>query len=401
MARADAAGHPGGVTTPSPEVSPRRDAQANVDPSVAGALNTAARALVVGAALGTTDALTGMQDDVGAIGFERLPEPWDSWAERADLHDASNVILREYGRIDEIRSREASNWLGDGDQTLRPQRTDLWPRVARGDRAACVAWLRLLMTDHEPVAAASAATALADWDHEEDAPVPSAFERARQLTLTYTTDERSPMAQQIASAAVGDRFDTETETEVPAPPTEAGKRGTVSLLVHGTAAWKGAWWFPQGDFHDYVLAHIRPDLYSGGRPFSWSGKYKQSHREVAAKRLALWASGDSLNTVFAHSYGGVIALLATTHGLTINELVLLSVPAEKVDVDWDRIARAVSLRIHLDLVLLAARRKQAFNLPVSEHFLPRWFRGHADSHDIGIWHEHDVARALGLTTSSV
>ena len=157
-------------------------------------------------------------------------------------------------------------------------------------------------------------------------------------------------------------------------------------MVHGTAAWKGTWWSPGGDFHDYVKEELRSDMYSGGKSFSWTGKYNEEHRSIAAERLARWAEGEPLNTVFAHSYGGMIALEATSHGLVINELVLLSTPREKnVPIEWDNIGRAVSLRIHLDLVLLAARRRQSFDLPVAEHFLPQRFRKHSDSHNPEVW----------------
>ena len=78
-----------------------------------------------------------------------------------------------------------------------------------------------------------------------------------------------------------------------------------------------------------------------------------------------------LNTVFAHSYGGIIALYASTFGLKMNEVVLLSVPVENIPVEWRNIGRAVSLRIHMDLVLLAARRRQLFTENVEEHHLSR------------------------------
>lgn len=105
-----------------------------------------------------------------------------------------------------------------------------------------------------------------------------------------------------------------------------------------------------------------------------------------------------LNSVFAHSYGGVIALKATMYGLVIKDLVLLSVPAENVRVEWRSIERAVSLRIHMDLVLLAARRPQRFTENVEEHYLPHWFFNHGDSHDPALWRKEESARRLKLTT---
>ncbi len=66
-------------------------------------------------------------------------------------------------------------------------------------------------------------------------------------------------------------------------------------------------------------------------------------------------------------------------------LVLLSVPVENLPIEWRNIERAVSLRIHADLVLLAARRRQFFTENVEENYLPRWFRAHSDSHDPDVW----------------
>jgi pimeloyl-ACP methyl ester carboxylesterase len=100
--------------------------------------------------------------------------------------------------------------------------------------------------------------------------------------------------------------------------------------------------------------------------------------------------------VFAHSYGGIVTLSATTHGLEAREVILLSVPAERVPVEWRNVERAVSLRIHMDLVLLAARRRQRFTENVEEHVLPRWFREHGDSHDPGIWDRYGCKALLGL-----
>jgi alpha-beta hydrolase superfamily lysophospholipase len=106
--------------------------------------------------------------------------------------------------------------------------------------------------------------------------------------------------------------------------------------------------------------------------------------------------GHGLNVLFAHSYGGVIALNATTHGLRVKDLVLLSVPAEEVRVEWRNIERAVSLRIHMDIVLLAARRPQYFTENVEENYLPHWFWKHSDSHDPEIWEREKSPQLLGL-----
>jgi pimeloyl-ACP methyl ester carboxylesterase len=144
---------------------------------------------------------------------------------------------------------------------------------------------------------------------------------------------------------------------------------------------------------------VRQDLYADGAAFSWSGAYKTKHRELAAERFALWGADVArgrLRTVFAHSYGGLVALNATAYGLRVDEVVLLSTPVENVPIEWRNVGRAVSLRIHMDLVLLAARRRQKFTENVDEHYLPGWFWSHADSHDPEVWTAHGCATSLGL-----
>jgi pimeloyl-ACP methyl ester carboxylesterase len=178
---------------------------------------------------------------------------------------------------------------------------------------------------------------------------------------------------------------------------------TTSLLVSGTGAWANSWYFTGGDFHSYILKEVRQDLFCGYNAFQWSGAYRKRDRHIAAERLAGWVGdvvGHELNALFAHSYGGVIALNATTHGLRVNDLVLLSVPAEEVRVEWRNIAaRTVSLRIHMDLVLLAARRPQYFTENVEEHYLPHWFWTHSDSHDPEIWEREKCPQVLGLDSA--
>ena len=170
-------------------------------------------------------------------------------------------------------------------------------------------------------------------------------------------------------------------------------------MVHGTNGYRGEWWFPGGDFHTYIKEYVRPDLFSGGNCYSWSGKYNKRDRRIAAERLAFWVEatvGGPLDAVFAHSFGGIVALQATTYGLELSDLILLSVPVDDVPIEWRNIGRAISLRIHLDLVLLAARRRQCFTENVDEHYINHWFRAHGDSHDPSVWQADSWPTILGL-----
>jgi pimeloyl-ACP methyl ester carboxylesterase len=403
------------MSEPIDETGPRADAEAAADRSPSGIRTTAARALVLGSALSTPAALSGIDNDLVAIGVEGRPKPWGSWKHRAEIYEDSDSVLLRYGVLDEIRELEQQRWVAtaDDNEPLRSARVDLWREVAQdANQSMVLAWLRMLMTDHEPATAAAAASALSVWRRTKDIPVPAALEIAKELLPSYA-ESGNLEAQAIAGAALGlddvtrELFAGDRSREDLAygkvDPRSDPVDGSTSIIVHGTYGWAENWWFIGGEFHTYLLSEVRSDLYCGRNPFTWSGAYRKKHREIAAERLADWAQETvrgTLNSVFAHSYGGVIALNATRYGLSIKDLVLLSVPAEKnIRVEWRNIDRAVSLRIHMDLVLLAARRPQCFTENVEEYYLPHWFVNHSDSHDPALWRKEDSARTLNLTTT--
>ncbi len=388
------------MSGPPESLEPRADADAVVDDSPAATATTAARALVLGAALTKPSVLDGLDRDLIEIGLGQTPHSWAGWPRRMEILKASDVVLARYALLDEVTDREESGWVAGTATTARPERSarvDLWREVrARQSPPEAVAWLRMLMTDREPIAAAAAAAGLSHWQPSKDTPVPASLSSAR-TSLTRYANSASQQAREIAQAALGSSRGTRTLPGSDIPRGESGK--TVSVMVHGTNAYAGDWWFVGGDFHSYVKANVRPDVFSGRNTFSWSGKYKKKDRQVAAERFAGWARdtiGGPLNTVFAHSYGGVIALNATSYGLKMSDLVLLSVPVEEIPVEWRNVGRAVSLRIHLDLVLLAARRRQYFSQNVDEHHMERWFWHHGDSHDPRVWQQHGWAGVLSL-----
>lgn len=388
------------MAEPIAESAVRSDAEAASDPSPAAVATTTARALALGSALATPNALRGMNEDLAAIGLRRLPAAWGGWEQRKQILAESDDVLEHYHLLDEVRSREEARWVVTDDQAGVPQwsaRVDLWRAVAtNGHQEDAVAWLRLLMADREPTAASAAAAALAKWQRPKDIAIPAALNYARDA-LAHYADSRIAGASIIAVAALGIRDNEYFPTLSRRGPSPTGS--TTSLLVAGTGSWANSWYLAGGDFHSYILREVRDDLFSGYHAFQWSGAYKKRHRLEAARRLAGWVDdvvGDDLNALFAHSYGGIVALNATTHGLKVKDLVLLSVPAEEVRVEWRNIGRAVSLRIHLDLVLLAARQPQYFTENVEENFLPHWFWNHSDSHDPEIWQTEKCPKLLGL-----
>jgi hypothetical protein len=62
--------------------------------------------------------------------------------------------------------------------------------------------------------------------------------------------------------------------------------------------------------------------------------------------------------------------------------------------DFGRTTKVVSIRVHLDLVILADLGGQRFRHPhIHENVLPIWF-DHGASHNPEVWREHNVPAML-------
>jgi hypothetical protein len=180
----------------------------------------------------------------------------------------------------------------------------------------------------------------------------------------------------------------------------SAKPSRTSLLVHGTFARSASWWQPDGDFHQYVKANVRPDLYSANDRFEWSGAYSDGARAAGAAELREWVAGHQLANpdIFGHSHGANIMMLATQNGMSAGTLVLMSCPVHvpKYIADFSRVSRVVSIHVHLDLVILADRGGQRFNHPqIEEHVLSVWFN-HSATHDPDTWKKKKLKAVLGL-----
>lgn len=176
-----------------------------------------------------------------------------------------------------------------------------------------------------------------------------------------------------------------------------GRRAHTALLIHGTWARSATWWQPGGDFHSYLLGNVRPDLYNGADRFEWSGGWSDGARAIGASDLRAWITTHGLNglDLLTHSHGGSVAMLASQCGLDIGELVLLSCPVHPQYVpDFSRVGKTVSIRVHLDLVILADGGGQRFHdSRIQENVLPVWF-DHAATHDPAVWRQHNVPAKL-------
>jgi hypothetical protein len=172
----------------------------------------------------------------------------------------------------------------------------------------------------------------------------------------------------------------------------------TSLLVHGTFARTDTWWQPGGDFHSYLLADVLHDLYAGADRFDWSGGYSDAARLLAASDLQAWVGTHGVTDplIAGHSHGANVIFLATQLAVTMREAVLLSCPVRwpQYVPDFARVGKCVSIRVHMDLVILADGAGQRFDDPrIQENVLPLWFH-HSATHDPGIWRKYDVQSML-------
>jgi hypothetical protein len=188
----------------------------------------------------------------------------------------------------------------------------------------------------------------------------------------------------------------------PMPPVTPPGALVVSTMIHGTWGWKGDWWRPRGDFHEFILRNLRPNLYSRGAKFSWSGAYSTSQRERAAQDFREWAydvAPNGVQTLFAHSYGGEIAARAIFDGARVHELVLLSTPVTShIEAFSGSNLRLVDVRLRMDPVLALARARQ--RIPAHPNLttvlLDRWRLDHGATHREVVWRDEDIASRGGL-----
>ncbi|WP_434317388.1 hypothetical protein [Leifsonia sp. P73] len=153
----------------------------------------------------------------------------------------------------------------------------------------------------------------------------------------------------------------------PGPTAPVPLGASVSTTIHGTwglVADDDGWYVPGSPMHDFLRDRVRDDLYDS-RPdyFMWNGGYSDADRGQGAADLPVWTrrvspQNDRLDTVFAHSHGGNVALSAAAAGQGIRLLVLLHTPAiERPDAEWAairaKVGGVVVMRTRLDLVVLA------------------------------------------------
>ncbi|HME12821.1 MAG TPA: hypothetical protein VKF79_08175 [Candidatus Acidoferrum sp.] len=214
---------------------------------------------------------------------------------------------------------------------------------------------------------------------------------------THSDDE---LTREVAATALANVSPTHPALQMFREEAGAGAAaaGATTLMIHGTWAANERWWQSNGVFFDYILNNVRTDLYNHSDRFGWSGVYSDAARLQASQDLIAWMAShnEEQPDMITHSHGGSVAFLATQAGQTTGELVLLSCPVHlpKYLPDFTKIRKTVSIRVHLDLVLLADRSGQKFSLAqIQENVLPIWF-DHSKTHDPATWQRYNVESML-------
>jgi hypothetical protein len=172
------------------------------------------------------------------------------------------------------------------------------------------------------------------------------------------------------------------------------KPSRTSTIIHGTWASASSWWQPGGDFWTYLRNGVDPNLYGAQDRFGWTGGYSDAARADAGTELHDWVQQHDLDglDLFTHSHGGNVAMLANQAGTNVGRMVLLSCPVHwpKYTPQFNAQERVVSVRVHMDLVILADRGGQRFSDPrIQENVLPLWF-DHFATHDQANWAKYDI-----------
>jgi len=226
--------------------------------------------------------------------------------------------------------------------------------------------------------------------------VTSRPERALDILVSHLRSRTSIVRDVAATTLAGIAPDHPSLQRLLQVPRRRGPRrpSHTCTIVHGTFAANSPWWQRGGDFHTYLRNGPRGDIYSGSDRFGWSGGYSDGARALGASDLVTWVNVHGLQglDLFGHSHGANVMMLATHGGLQVGKLILLSCPVHpsKYYPNFAGVQRVVSIRVRLDLVILADRGGQRFNdSRIEENVLPIWF-DHSATHDPVTWAQYQL-----------
>ncbi|HWI31524.1 MAG TPA: alpha/beta hydrolase [Microbacterium sp.] len=345
-------------------LEPIRGVEAFVTDGASSEASQSAQLLAMTAYASGQDGATDIQDDADELGVPQLsprPDLLELYAEPGRLDDITGLEIRHYGESP----------------------ADLWDGINR-DRSVTtlLALLNTLQTSDSDLVAVSAAASVQNL-------VRGASESAVYRGLN-SSDE---LARGVAEAAFGSARPPGTN---PTSSARGTKEQTLSTTINGT--WglvdDDGWYQPGSGLHGLLRDRLSENLYSESDYYGWSGEYSDPARWVAAQDLLIWREArsepEAIDTVYAHSHGGTVALNAAALGQRIRFLVLLHAPAvPRSAEEWatirGNVRRVVAMRTRLDLVVLADRFKsnsrqkfdaaQLPHTPVVRHWREReaWF----------------------------
>ncbi|KRA25015.1 hypothetical protein ASD65_11710 [Microbacterium sp. Root61] len=335
-------------------------------------------------AFGGDDLARGVQDDADALGVPHVqgatPE-LEGWFDPDALDDLTDRALQHHwGR----------SWDGTYDAEGAAA---LWEELDTTHLpTTLLALLNYAQRSDEELEAVAAAGSLAIITGQEAAQSSESLRRG--------FDSRDPLTQGVAAALTGW---TTTGEAAPAQPSRPRIVGPTSTPIHGTwgLVTDTGWHKPGSSLHDHLRETVTGNLYDDDTYYFWSGEYSDQARADGARDLAIWRDVVSdtawLDTVYAHSHGGNVALNALAAGQQIKMLVLLHTPAiSRSAEEWATIRAnvggVIAMRTRMDLVVLGDSLKHFENrLKFNPRNLPHFpVVGHWKHGDAWLSHAHYI-----------
>lgn len=352
--------------------------------------------------LGTTEQVRGVQEDSRelAVPIVRRPGRFGAGLNAVDAF-AADVDVLSQAQLDEI-TYEAVSLLGDQWDIERPARaaieSNLWHEVKRSRSRAAA--LSLLNVDMRSTNESQAVAAAAGVFHATE----GTSVRARSIleNLIESLDED---VARIALGALQQRL-RDPDSDGPSAPGEHGDpMYRSSVCIHGTwARHSFAPWYASGsELHKHIRETCTPDLFNGREHFRWTGGYSEEERREAAEDFVPWKASQyiaEVDTIFAHSHGGNVALNRIADGEQVKLLVLLHTPVTKrPDDEWRRIAgnvgRVLVMRSRADKVMLADQLASGSSMQPPKHLLPhRLVKGHWVHRESWFHHDYYLRREV-------